>query len=150
MFKHLLIPTDGSELSEAAVCAGIRLAKEQGALVTGLYVMQDYPVIYGTEGMLSFNAYQELERSAHTAADTSLQFIEQLAQQEGVPCRTVKVINISPYEAIIKQAQSNACDLICMASHGRKGISSVLLGSETQKVLSHSHIPVLVYRLALV
>ncbi|MEX8192347.1 universal stress protein [Comamonas guangdongensis] len=149
MLKHLLIPTDGSELSEAAVRAGIQLAKEQGAQVTGLYVIPDYPVIYGTEGMLSFNAYEELERSSHRAADTALQLIEQLAQQEGVPCKTVKVVDISAYESIVRQAKTSGCDLICMASHGRKGISSVLLGSETQKVLSHSSIPVLVHRPAL-
>ncbi|UUC94458.1 universal stress protein [Comamonas sp. C11] len=149
MFKHLLIPTDGSELSEAAAYAGIQLAKEQGAQVTGLYVIPDYAVIYATEGMLSMNVYGELEQSAQIAANSSLEFIKQLAQKESVPCKTVMVTDISTYEAIIKQAQSNNCDLICMASHGRKGIGSLLLGSETQKVLSHSHIPVLVHRPAL-
>ncbi|UUC91648.1 universal stress protein [Comamonas sp. C11] len=89
MFKHLLIPTDGSELSEAAIYAGIQLAKEQGAQVTGLYVIPDYSVIYATEGTLSMNVYGELERSAQIAANSALQFIKQLAQKEGVPCNTI-------------------------------------------------------------
>ncbi|MBV8247552.1 MAG: universal stress protein [Comamonas sp.] len=148
MFKHLLIPTDGSELSQAAVRAGIRLAHEQGARVTGLYVIPDYAAIYGSEGMVTFNT-TDIERSANKEADSALQFIEHLALQQDVPCATVRVTSISVYRAIIKEAETCHCDLICMASHGRRGISGVLLGSETQRVLTHSSIPVLVHRPAL-
>ncbi|MBV8247713.1 MAG: universal stress protein [Comamonas sp.] len=150
MFKHVLIPTDGSELSQAAARAGIQLAKEQGAQVTGLYVMPDYrALIYGADALVTYNS-SEFEQSANKDADAALQFIEMLAQQEGVPCKTARSTSMSVFQAIIKEAQSSGCDLICMASHGRKGISGVLLGSETQRVLTHSSIPVLVHRPAAV
>ncbi|MBV8247712.1 MAG: universal stress protein [Comamonas sp.] len=146
MFKHLLIPTDGTELSEAAVRAGLKLAKEQGAQVTGLYVMPDYrALIYGVNALMTYNA-DEFEKSAAQEADAALQFMEQLAQQEGVQFRPVRVTSMSVFQAIVREAQNSHCDLICMASHGRKGITSVLLGSETQRVLTHSNIPVLVHR----
>ena len=146
MFKHLLIPTDGSELSKEAVRAGIRLAREQGAKVTALYVMPDYNVlIYGAEALLTVNA-AEFDTHVQEFADKALHFVEHLAHEENVACATVRTSSGSIYRAIVKQAQELGCDLICMASHGRKGISEFLLGSETQKVLTHSSIPVLVHR----
>ncbi|MEX8192346.1 universal stress protein [Comamonas guangdongensis] len=149
MFKHLLIPTDGTQLSEAAVRTGFQLAKEQGAQVTGLYVMPDYrALIYGVNALMTYNA-DEFEKSASQEADVALLFMEQLAQQEGVQFRPVRVTSMSVFQAIIREAENSHCDLICMASHGRRGISGILLGSETQRVLTHSHIPVLVHRPAL-
>ncbi|MEX8194280.1 universal stress protein [Comamonas guangdongensis] len=146
MFKHLLIPTDGSKLSEAAVRTGMCLAREQGARVTGLYVMPDYrAIIYGADALLTYNS-AEFERSVNKDADNALQFMEQAARQEGVPCEFVRVTSASIYQAIVKQAKESGCDLICMASHGRKGISGILLGSETQRVLTHTNVPVLVHR----
>ena len=146
MFKHLLIPTDGTKLSEAAVRAGVLLAREQGAKVTSLYVMPDYrAIIYGADALLTYNS-AEFERSANSDADAALQFVDQIARPEGVPCNFVRVTHASVYQAIVKQAQELQCDLICMASHGRKGIGGILLGSETQRVLTHSHVPVLVHR----
>ncbi len=146
MFKHILIPTDGSKLSEAALRAGIQLAKEQGAQVTVLYVMPDYAaMIYGAEALIAYNS-AELDKSAQKEADQVLQTALEIAKTEGVACQTVRVTNISINQAIIKQAQEGKCDLICMASHGRKGIAGILLGSETQRVLVNSSIPVLVHR----
>lgn len=146
MFKHILIPTDGSKLSEAALRAGIELAKEQGAQVTALYVMPDYAaMIYGAEALMAYNA-TEFEKSAQKDADKVLQIAADIAKTEGVECRTVRVTNISVNQAIVQEAQDSKCDLICMASHGRRGIAGILLGSETQRVLVNSNVPVLVHR----
>ena len=148
MFKHILIPTDGSKLSEAAMRTGIQLAKEQGAQVTALFVMADFrALIYGSRAMIAYDA-TEFEKSAQAEADAVLHFAEELARVEGVPLKGVRVVSASVNEAIIKQAQESHCDLICMASHGRKGIAGILLGSETQRVLVNSSIPVLVHRSA--
>ncbi|WP_120967076.1 MULTISPECIES: universal stress protein [unclassified Comamonas] len=148
MFKHLLIPTDGSKLSEAAVRSGICFAREQNARVTGLYVMPDYrTVIYGADALLSAN-HTDFTDSVNTDADNALQYMERIARQEGVGSKFVRVTSVSIYQAIIDQAEESACDLIYMASHGRRGIAAILLGSETQRVLTHTHIPVLVHRSA--
>ena len=146
MFKHILIPTDGSKLSEAALRAGMQLAKEQGAKVTALYVMPDYTaMIYGAEAMMAYNS-AEMAKSAEKEADQVLKIATDIAAAEGVDCKTARMTNISINQAIIHQAQDSHCDLICMASHGRKGIAGILLGSETQRVLVNSSIPVLVHR----
>lgn len=149
MFKHILIPTDGSKLSEAALRAGMQLAKEQGSQVTVLYVMPDYSaMIYGAEALMAYNS-AEFDKSAQKEADKVLQVAADIAKAESVPCKTASVMNISVNQAIIKQAEDSQCDLICMASHGRKGIAGILLGSETQRVLVNSRVPVLVHRPAL-
>lgn len=146
MFKHILIPTDGSKLSAAALRSGMQLAREQGAQVTVLYVMPDYrTMIYGSGALMAFNS-EEFDRSAQKEADEVLQAAAEIAKVEGVACKTERVTNMVVNKAIIQQAQDSHCDLICMASHGRKGIAGVLLGSETQRVLVNSSIPVLVHR----
>lgn len=146
MFKHILIPTDGSKFSEAALRAGLQLAKEQGSEVTVLYVMPDYSALmYGSEGMVAYNP-SELRKDAERTADKVLQAVQDVARAEGVACKTERTMNFSVHQAIIKQAEESHCDLICMASHGRKGIAGILLGSETQRVLVNSSIPVLVHR----
>ena len=146
MFKHILIPTDGSKLSEAAVRSGIQLAKEQGTQVTALYVMPDYSaMIYSADALMTYNA-AEFEKSTQKDADKVLQFAVDIAKAEGVECKTARVMNISINQAIVQEAQNSQCDLICMASHGRKGIAGILLGSETQRVLVNSKVPVLVHR----
>jgi nucleotide-binding universal stress UspA family protein len=148
MYKHLLLPTDGTELSEASVRSAIALAHEHGAKVTGLYVMPDYQtVIYGADALMT-NSSAEFDRSVNLDADKALSFVEAIAKQEGVPYDLAKVTSNSTYKAIIQHAKDKDCDLIFMASHGRKGISGLLLGSETQKVLTHTSVPVLVYRSA--
>lgn len=146
MFKHLLLPTDGSKLSEASVWAGVTLARDQGAKVTGFYVMPSFPsIMYDADGLSNLSGEKFDEISNHDA-DDALSFVSNAAQQAGVPYVTTRVTSDFPYQAIIKQAKESGCDLICMASHGRKGIAALLLGSETQKVLTHSSIPVLVHR----
>ena len=146
MYKHLLLPTDGSELSQASVRTGITLAREQGARVTALYVIQDYnSILYGVEGLMTASN-EEVEKAANVLADKALNFVADLAQQEGVPYELVRTTSLFPYLAITDQAKDSGCDLICMASHGRKGIRGFLIGSETQRVLTHSTIPVLVHR----
>lgn len=146
MFKHILIPTDGSKLSEAALHAGLQLAKEQGSEVTVLYVMPDYSALmYSGEGMVAYNP-SELRKDAERMADKVLQGVQDIAKADGVDCKTARTMNFSVHQAIIQQAKDSQCDLICMASHGRKGIAGILLGSETQRVLVNSSVPVLVHR----
>lgn len=136
MFKHILLPTDGSELSRAAVKNGILFAKKLGARVTGLSVMP------------ASHASIDEEKIAREALDAEsyLSVITKTALEEKIECDTLMERSDSPYDTIIWVADKRGCDLIMMASHGRKGIGALLLGSETQKVLTHSKIPVLVYR----
>jgi len=163
MFKHILLPTDGSELSAAATHQGILFAKSIRAKVTGLCVMPlNYKFPYSggipTE-VLGGSAKQTrelaeaylatIEKGAEIAkklAEAYLSTIERDAKVAGVACDVVYERNDSPYEAIIRVAEKTGCDLIMMASHGRRGVGALLIGSETQKVLTHSKIPVLVYR----
>jgi nucleotide-binding universal stress UspA family protein len=145
MFKHLLIPTDGSELSEAAIQAGIQFAKSVNAKVTGFHAMPKFHVLaYGPE--MVTDTRQEFARDCKAHADRFLAVIVQAAKAADVPCEIVLQTSDQPYEAIIATAKEKGCDLIMMASHGRHGVQAFLLGSETQKVLTHSKIPVLVFR----
>lgn len=145
MFKHLLVPTDGSEASETAILKGIEFAKSIGATVTGMHVIPTFHVFtYQTEMLEDTRELFERDSRAHAAQ--FLATIERAAQEAGVPCNTVSVTSDQPYEAIIETAKAQGCDLIAMASHGRKGVRGFLLGSETQKVLVHTKIPVLVFR----
>jgi nucleotide-binding universal stress UspA family protein len=145
MFKHLLVPTDGSALSEAAIQMAVTLASESGAKVTGLHVIPEFHVLaYGTE-MLAETEERYLQVTREHA-DDYLGEVMKAATQAGVECDTVARNRDHPYEAIISVAEQRNCDLIVMASHGRGGLRALLLGSETQKVLTHSQIPVLVVR----
>ncbi len=145
MFKHLLVPTDGSALSEAAIQMTITLAVESGAKITGLHVIPEFHVLaYGTE-MIADNE-DRIIQTARQRADDYLGVIRRAAAEAGVECNTVAVNRAHPYEAIISVAAEQNCDLIVMASHGRSGMRALLLGSETQKVLTHTQIPVLVVR----
>jgi nucleotide-binding universal stress UspA family protein len=148
MYKHILVPTDGSKLSQKAVAAAAALAKASGARLTGVYVIPPYtPPVYG-EGIayvpeMTPKAYKELtEREAKRA----LAAVEVEADAAGVPAKVVALTHEHAWEGIIRTAKSKKCDLIVMASHGRKGLAGLLLGSETTKVLTHSKIPVLVCR----
>lgn len=147
MFKNLLVPTDGSELSKQTVTRAVTFAKEINARITFFYAKPDYPVSFYGEGSL-FDASTP-EKFAELA-DIQAQEITELAVTEartaGVECCTTVTTSDTPYQAIIDAANDNKCDLIFMASHGRRGISGLLLGSETHKVLTHTSIPVLVYR----
>jgi len=145
MFKHILLPTDGSELSTAAIQQGIRFAKSIGAKVTGLCVMpQQQAFFHKTEAPRE--TMEQAAKRCKELAESYLAAIEKVAKESRVACDVVYEENNYPYEAIIRGAKQKGCDLIMMASHGRRGVGALLLGSETQKVLTHSKIPVLVYR----
>jgi nucleotide-binding universal stress UspA family protein len=145
MFKQILLPTDGSELSERAALAGISFAKEVGARIIGLTVTPEFHTFtYKTE-MLE-DTEEEFNVSTQRQAAKNLAVISDAAGLAGVACDVVQLISDEPWAAILQTAKTHACDLIIMASHGRRGVKALLLGSETQKVLVHTHIPVLVYR----
>jgi nucleotide-binding universal stress UspA family protein len=147
MFKHLLVPTDGSDLSTRTAARAIAFAKEAGARITFFYAKPDYPVSFYGEGALVDPTTPEkfAELTEKQAQDILAAALAQ-ASEAGVASTGVSATSDIPYDAIIEAANSNACDLIFMASHGRRGISGLLLGSETHKVLTHSTIPVLVFR----
>jgi nucleotide-binding universal stress UspA family protein len=147
MFKHILVPTDGSDLSRNTVVRAVTFAKEAGARVTAFFAKPEYPVTYFGEGaLIDPTTPEKFAEMADIQAAEVLTFVIAECEKADVPCRTVSAASDVPYEAIIQAAEQNGCDLIFMASHGRKGISGLLLGSETNKVLTHSKIPVLVYR----
>lgn len=145
MFKHILIPTDGADPSAGAVPKILRFAKEAGARVTGIHVMPEFKVITTQSEMLE-DTREQYEAACTKRAEAALAIIRRQADEAGVTCETVCVTSDHPYEEIIKAARSRECDLVAMASHGFRGIKGFLLGSETQKVLTHSDIPVLVFR----
>lgn len=144
MFKHILVPTDGSPLSEAAVAHAIEFAKSIGAKVTGLHVIPPFHTFTYDSEMLE-DTREQFDKDSQAHAEHFLAKIESMAKEAGVECRTMYVLHDHPYEAIIDTAKEAGCDVIAMASHGRKGMKGLLMGSETQKVLTHSTIPVLVY-----
>ncbi len=147
MFKHILVPTDGSPLSQEAVKRAIAFAKEAGADITFFYAKPEYPVaFYGEGALIDPTTPEKFAEMAEQQAQTVLNSCAQQAADALVSCTLKSETSDIPYEAIIAAAESGGCDLIFMASHGRRGISGLLLGSETQKVLTHSRIPVLVYR----
>lgn len=147
MFKHILVPTDGSPLSQEAVKRAIAFAAEAGARITFFYAKPEYPVaFYGEGALIDPTTPEKFAEMAEQQAQTVLSACAQLAAAAQVPSTLKTETSDIPYEAIITAAESAGCDLIFMASHGRRGISGLLLGSETQKVLTHSRIPVLVYR----
>ena len=147
MFKHILLPTDGSKLSSKAVKLGIDYAKKSKARVTAVHVMPEFKLMVD-DGitMLSPGLRKRLEDQGRERAQKMLEDIARQARTRGVRCTTLCVSSDMPYQQIISVARSKKCDLILMASHGRRGLSSLLLGSETAKVLLHSKIPVLVVR----
>jgi nucleotide-binding universal stress UspA family protein len=151
MFRHILIPTDGSELSERAVAAAMQFAKQINARVTGFYASPGYPIPMYYEGWVPLDPEdpatpEKFEDAAHERAQRVLDAFENSARQHGVEHATYTLASYSPWEAIIQAATDKGCDLIFMASHGRRGLSAVLMGSETTRVLTHCKIPVLVYR----
>ena len=145
MYRHLLIATDGSDLADKAVHHGIALARETGARITALTVSEPFHVIAVEPAMLE-DTRESYEARVTERAARILAAVAAKAEGAGVVCETVHGSDAHPYKAIIETALSEGCDLIVMASHGRRGVSAVVLGSETVKVLTHSKIPVLVYR----
>ena len=153
MYRHILIPTDGSELAERAVTHGLSLAKFVGAKVTVIIVIEQLGVsesavtpVPASLQLWTFqevgNYYEQMRKQAASVLDRAAD----AAKQAGVACDTIQVEDVRPYEAIITTATDRGCDLIVMASHGRSGLSAVVLGSVTNKVLTHTKLPVLVVR----
>jgi nucleotide-binding universal stress UspA family protein len=145
MYVHILLPTDGSELSTQAVRAGIRLSKSLGARVTAMYAT---PQVNPSKMLVReiIERSSEYEKQVKEEAARVLGAIEEAARAAGVACNALHRTGDSPWQEIIKVATEQGCDLIVMASHGVHGVSALLLGSETTKVLTHSKIPVLVCR----
>lgn len=147
MFKHIFVPTDGSQLSTDTVKRAISFANDAGARIRFFFAKPDYPVaFYGEGALIDPTTPEKFAEMADKQAADVLVACEQLAGEAGVKCSSGSATSDIPYEAIINAANEAGCDLIFMASHGRRGISGLLLGSETQKVLTHSKIPVLVCR----
>ena len=146
MFTNILIATDGSELAEKAVPHGVSLAKLASAKVTALIVEAPFNFFKLPEAQIREmpEALEQHTKRAKQHAAKALNYIADAAKADGVTCETVQLEHDQPYQAIIKTAEDKGCDLIVMASHGRSGISAVLLGSVTNKVLTHTKIPVLV------
>ena len=145
MYTNILIPTDGSELAGKAVQHGIALAKRIGAKATVLTVLKPFHTLtIDTQMIEDTPAQYKVRMKEH--AEKTLGAAASAAQAAGVACETVQLEHEHPYRAIIDAAESKGCDLIVMASHGRHGISAIVLGSETVKALTHCKIPVLVHR----
>ena len=145
MYKNILIPTDGSELSGKALRDGLALAKTLGAKVTVLTVSLPFHVFTLETAMLEDTA-PEYQKHIQTKAGKILGDAASAAKSAGVECETMHVEHAHPYQAIINTAGTKGCDLITMASHGRRGVAALVLGSVTVQVLTHSKIPVLVHR----
>ena len=145
MYANVLIPTDGSQLSGKAVEHGIALAKRIGAKITVLTVSTPFHT-FTTDTQMIEDTPAQYKARMQDRTEKILGAAGRAAQAAGVPCETVHVEHEHPYQAIIDTAGAKGCDLIVMASHGRRGLSAIVLGSETVKVLTHSKIPVLVHR----
>jgi nucleotide-binding universal stress UspA family protein len=146
MFKHILMPTDGSEHSERAVARGIELAKLCGAKVTGIHVMPDYRMMMADEGILPTGLDESMDAQAREQAARFLSFVKEAAAAAGVPCDTLVAKGPHPYDAIVDVANERGCDLIVMTSRYRKGLVSLIMGSEASRVLHRASIPVLMFR----
>ncbi len=145
MFKHILVPTDGSPLSEAAARNAVQFAKSTSARVTAVTVSVPFHV-FSTDAVMITDTESTYVDDCNKRSAKYLDAVGTLAKAAGVTFAGVHLFHEQPYAAIIEVASKHGCDVICMASHGRKGISALVLGSETVKVLTHSKIPVLVWR----
>jgi nucleotide-binding universal stress UspA family protein len=147
MFKHILIPTDGSAVSAKAVKAGIALAKESGAQVTGFYALEPVPNhLYGEGYIADRKMVAEFEKRHKALARKHVAAIARQAHKAGVKFDALVEASRTPYEGIVAAAQKKDCDLVLMASNGRRGLSRLAVGSVTDKVIQLSNVPVLVYR----
>jgi len=145
MFKSILIPTDGSELSERAVQQGLKLARSLGAQVVALHVTTPFHVL-AIEPQALTATKDQYERDIAAYSRKVLDGVGAAARELGVECKGASRSSDHVWQEIIRTAEASGCDAICMASHGRRGVSAVMLGSETIKVLTHSKVPVVVVR----
>jgi nucleotide-binding universal stress UspA family protein len=147
MFKHILIPTDGSPVSTKAVKAGIALAKEHGARVTGYHAVEPVPMhLYGEGYVADKEMVEEFDRRRRAAAKKHIDALAREAQKAGVAFEPVVQTSARPYDGIVEAATKRKCDLILMSSHGHRGLDRLMLGSVADKVIQRSKVPVLVYR----
>jgi nucleotide-binding universal stress UspA family protein len=148
MIKHVLVPTDGSELGGKAASQAVDIAKALKAKLTAFHAYPEYRAVllYEYVGPISAMSRREYVAAAKATAEGYLSKVIDAARAAGLEADGVAVASDYPHEAIIRAAKKNKCDLIIMASHGRRGVSGLLLGSVTQKVLTHSKVPVLVVR----
>jgi nucleotide-binding universal stress UspA family protein len=144
MYKKILVPTDGSSLSEQAAVTAVEFARAYGAGIVAISVAQPYPSM-AAEAAVVMDMQAE-SQVLLDLAQANVEHVAQLAAAAGVPCKTIFTLAFVPHEEIIKAALDNQCDVIFMASHGRRGLSRLLAGSVTQNVLAYSSIPVLVFR----
>jgi len=147
MFKNILIPTDGSAVANKAVKAGIELASQLGAKVTGYYAVEAIqPRVYGEGYMIDNKTIKAFEQQARQVGQKHIDGMAKIAGAAGVKFASVMTMAETPYDGIIETAKKQKCDAIFMASHGRRGLAGIIMGSVTHKVLTHSKLPVLVYR----
>jgi nucleotide-binding universal stress UspA family protein len=147
MFKHILLPTDGSDLSKKAVQAGVRLAQSLGARVTGFFAAPaPTPVIYSHFIPVGFMSPEEHAKLIEQTANQYLSVVENAARAAGVSCSVLHETNDYPADAIIETAREQGCDCIFMSSHGHRGRRGPVLGSQTQKVAAAADVPVVIYR----
>lgn len=145
LYRRILLPTDGAELSQRAILAGVVFAREVGAEVVGLVATPSFHMLSADPDMVEDTA-EQYDEASRARGRRMLEDVDSAAREAGVPCRLEQTVSDHPWEAIVETAQRLGCDLIVMASHGRRGVKGLLLGSETQKVLVNSTIPVLVHR----
>lgn len=147
MFTNILVPTDGSPRSERAIKQAVQLAKEQQAQVTGIFVAPAYrPDVREEMSSMNVESPRRYAERAEALARKRLRPLEKAASEAGVPCELLHAVSDHPYDEIVRVANRKKCDLIFMASHGRTGLSRLLLGSQTSKVLAMSKVPVIVTR----
>lgn len=146
MYKHMLVAVDGQELSNKALTQAIELAKAIGARITVLTVTPRWSTVAAGGDVAVMFPPEEHESNVAEAARLLLSKAAAIAESAGVLCDSAHASDAHPYKAILDTASAKGCDLIVMGSHGRRGMAGLLLGSETQKTLTHGKIPVLVYR----
>jgi nucleotide-binding universal stress UspA family protein len=145
MYKKILVPLDGSATAAKAIGPAVDLARQCGNIpLVGATVTDPYPYA-GLADAVPITA-DEYRATTTRAADAALQPLVDACKAAGLACECVVSENPHPWKALLEAAEAKACDLVVMASHGRRGVQAVLLGSETQKLLTHSHLPVLVVR----
>jgi len=146
MYKHFLIPTDGSEIAGKGVQHGLELAKALGAEVTVLTVTALWAPLHAARGARLESTIAALKKEAADEAQRVLDDVRELAQAQGVSIHTAYQTDLSPAEAIVRTAADRGCDLIVMSSHGRRGMRRAVLGSQTAEVAALATVPVLVVR----
>jgi nucleotide-binding universal stress UspA family protein len=146
MFKSILVPTDGSPLAEKVFDTAIELARTGGGKLIGVSVVPPYIEAFSTEGIAVPDYSEQFKQDMLVHAQRNVQRLADAAQRQGVACETFTPISGTPADAILELCQQHGCDLIVIASHGRRGLSSLLLGSEAQRIIADTSVPVMVFR----